>query len=310
MTCGEKIKQRRIELGLNQTELGEAVGLKFGTISKYEKDQISIPAENLKKIANALNVSMDYLSGNTSISNPKQYLENTLSKYDLNDSELDILLKKIIEENTIDLSILNSTNKDMEKLKKAYQEILNIYADYIETTPDNIENNDIALIKEIDEKFVDMLKNINRTKIIYKEKGNAFPYSDEFELYPVLGKISAGLPIFATENIEDNVPAPVPANMISSDREYFFLKVVGDSMNRKYQDGSLVFVQKQDILEDDCIGVIMIDDEATIKKYRKEGNLVILEPMSYNPIHKTQIYDIRKKNIKIIGKVLLSVSYE
>lgn len=63
MTCGEKIKYLRKQMRLTQTELAYKVGLQFGTISKYEKDSISIPAENLSKIADVLNTSTDYLLG-------------------------------------------------------------------------------------------------------------------------------------------------------------------------------------------------------------------------------------------------------
>lgn len=60
-TCGQKIREERKKLKLTQTDLAKVVGVSFGSISKYEKDMISIPANNLKKIAVRLNVSMDYL---------------------------------------------------------------------------------------------------------------------------------------------------------------------------------------------------------------------------------------------------------
>lgn len=65
-------------------------------------------------------------------------------------------------------------------------------------------------------------------------------------------------------------------------------------------------VQKQDFLENNEIGVILVNGyDATVKKYRYENNLVILEPMSSNPQNITQIYDPKKIEIKIIGKVIL-----
>ncbi|MEG1705051.1 MAG: helix-turn-helix transcriptional regulator [Clostridia bacterium] len=65
MTCGEKIKYLRKKSDLTQTELAKKVGLQFGSISKYEKDEVSIPADNLSKIADIFNVSTDYLLGRT-----------------------------------------------------------------------------------------------------------------------------------------------------------------------------------------------------------------------------------------------------
>lgn len=123
---------------------------------------------------------------------------------------------------------------------------------------------------------------------------------------PVVGKISAGLPILATENIESYEYAP--SIYIKEGFEYFYLRVNGDSMNLKFNDGDLLLVQKQDNLENDEIGVILVDGmDATVKKYKYENGLVILSPMSTNTDHIVQIYNPKDINIKIVGKV---VSYQ
>lgn len=119
---------------------------------------------------------------------------------------------------------------------------------------------------------------------------------------PVIGRISAGLPILATENIETYEYAP--SLYIKKGYEYFYLKVKGDSMNLKFNDGDLLLIQKQDTLENDEIGVVLVDNEATVKKYKYENDLVILSPMSTNTEHIVQIYNPKDKNIKIIGKVI------
>ncbi len=139
-----------------------------------------------------------------------------------------------------------------------------------------------------------------------KTESNAFPTADVPIEVPVLGKISAGLPILAVENIEGYEFAP--STYLKSDYEYFYLKVQGDSMNLRFPEGNLVLVQKQDTLEDGEIGVFLIDDQdATVKKYRKDGNFIILDPMSTNPSNITQIYNIKEIPVKIIGKVILHI---
>lgn len=123
---------------------------------------------------------------------------------------------------------------------------------------------------------------------------------------PVLGKISAGVPILAEESFEGYALAP--AIDIKKGKEYFYLKVNGDSMNLKFPEGSIILVEKTTELNNGDIGIIAINGyEATIKKYRKENNLIILEPMSNNPIHNVQIYDITSTPIHIIGK---AISYQ
>ena len=134
-------------------------------------------------------------------------------------------------------------------------------------------------------------------------ESNIFPVTDSPISVPVLGKISAGLPLLATENIESYELAP--SSMIKEGFDYFYLRVNGDSMNLKFSDGDIVLVQKQDNLENDEIGVILVDgQDATVKKYKFENGLVVLSPMSTNPLHAVQIYNPQDISIKIIGKVI------
>ena len=134
-------------------------------------------------------------------------------------------------------------------------------------------------------------------------ESNIFPIADTPKRVPVVGKISAGLPILATENIEGYEFAP--SSQIKEGYTYFYLRVQGDSMNLKFNEGDIVLVQKQDTLENDEIGVILVDgNDATVKKYKAENGLVILEPMSTNPINTVQIYNPKKIDIKIVGKVI------
>lgn len=134
-------------------------------------------------------------------------------------------------------------------------------------------------------------------------ESNVFPTTDIPKKVPVVGKISAGLPILATENIEGYEFAP--SSQIKEGYTYFYLRVQGDSMNLKFNEGDIVLVQKQDTLENDEIGVILVDgNDATVKKYKSENGLVILEPMSTNPENTVQIYNPKDIQIKIIGKVI------
>ena len=131
---------------------------------------------------------------------------------------------------------------------------------------------------------------------------NVFPMPENAVPIPVVGKISAGLPILATENISRYEFAP--SSLINKNFTYFYLTVTGDSMNRKFNDGDIVLVQQQNDLENDEIGVFLIDNEATVKRYKKDKERIILYPMSTNPEHDPQIYDLKETNVKIIGKVI------
>lgn len=119
---------------------------------------------------------------------------------------------------------------------------------------------------------------------------------------PILGVIRAGEPILAEENIigyeyEDK-------KELNGD-EYFYLRVTGDSMNKsRIQEGDLVLVRRQSDVDSGDIAVVLVgDEEATLKKIMKVDGVIVLQPDSYNPIHKPRIIS-KDENIRILGKVI------
>ena len=143
---------------------------------------------------------------------------------------------------------------------------------------------------------------VSMSKQNLKLESNVFPNADSVIEIPVVGKISAGIPLLAVENIVRYAYAP--SSQVKQGYTYFYLTVQGDSMNLKFHERDIILVQKQSDLENDEIGVILIYGEATVKKYKNENGLIILQPMSTNPEHQVQIYNPKEKDIKIIGKVI------
>jgi repressor LexA len=114
---------------------------------------------------------------------------------------------------------------------------------------------------------------------------------------PVIGRITAGLPLLAIENVEDSFPIPAA---YTHNSDVFMLKVKGDSMiNAGIFDGDLVLVKQQNIAFNTEIVVALIDDEATVKTFYKEKDYVRLQPENdnYEPI-------IVRENLSILGKVI------
>lgn len=122
-------------------------------------------------------------------------------------------------------------------------------------------------------------------------------------LIPVIGIIRGGSPLFADQNIIDYERVEYEE---SNDGEYFYLDVVGDSMkNIRILDGDRVYIRKQSTLNNGEVGVILIDDEATLKRVFFEEDKLILK--SENELYEPMIYnvkDVSDKNIKIIGKLI------
>ncbi len=115
---------------------------------------------------------------------------------------------------------------------------------------------------------------------------------------PLVGKVTAGEPILAEENIEDYFP--VPADYLkTTSKDFFMLKVKGDSMiNAGIHDGDLVIAQKQNNANNGEIVIGLIEDEATVKSYYKEKDHIRLQPENdnYEPI--------LSKNVHVLGKVV------
>ena len=120
---------------------------------------------------------------------------------------------------------------------------------------------------------------------------------------PVLGKIPAGIPIEMIEEVIDF--EDISEEMLKGDREYFGLKVSGDSMTPKYLDGDVLIVQKTNDCESgqDCI-VMVNGDDGTFKRVIKNKDGIILQPL--NPNYEIKFYsndEIEKLPIKILGVV-------
>lgn len=114
---------------------------------------------------------------------------------------------------------------------------------------------------------------------------------------PLVGKVTAGAPILATENIEEYFP--LPAHMVG-DYNVFMLSIVGDSMiEAGIHDGDYVIVRQQSSANNGDIVVAMTEeDEATVKRFYREKDHIRLQPEN------STMEPIRLQNVTILGKVI------
>ncbi|MBU3101274.1 transcriptional repressor LexA [Clostridium estertheticum] len=102
---------------------------------------------------------------------------------------------------------------------------------------------------------------------------------------PIIGKITAGVPILAVENVEDTFT--IPLNFTKTNNELFMLKVSGSSMiEAGILDGDLAIIEKVNSAKNGDIVVALIDNEATIKRFFREKGHIRLQPenSSMSPI--------------------------
>ncbi|HCC5597571.1 TPA: helix-turn-helix domain-containing protein [Staphylococcus aureus] len=121
---------------------------------------------------------------------------------------------------------------------------------------------------------------------------------------PVVSKISAGMPIYTEENLIDYIY--FATKNLNSNKEEFGLQVSGDSMDKLFQDGDVVVVEKDSTVENGQLGVVLVNGyNGTVKRIRYNNDQIILIPESNNPSHYPQVYG-KDDEVKIVGRVVAS----
>jgi len=117
---------------------------------------------------------------------------------------------------------------------------------------------------------------------------------------PIIGRVRAGEPILAIENVEGHIT--LDRSFVTSE-DVFLLRVQGDSMIEAHiQDGDFVLVKPQSNAENGEIVVALIEDEATVKRIFKKRDLIRLEPA--NPAMEPIVVKKGEKKVAVVGKVI------
>lgn len=134
---------------------------------------------------------------------------------------------------------------------------------------------------------------------------NVLKSSADIPVYkiPVLGKVVAGIPLDAIENITDYIRVTNPA---AADGSYYALHVTGASMEPEMKEGDLVIVHKQEHFDNGDICIVLVNgNEATVKKVQKSDQGITL--IGFNavvyPPHFYDAKEVEELPVKVIGKV-------
>lgn len=138
----------------------------------------------------------------------------------------------------------------------------------------------------------------------FKIKEEAPKYSSNPAVVLVYGTIPAGIPMEMIEDIIDT--EEIDASMLKGGKEYFGLKVKGNSMYPEYLDGDTLILEKLDDVESGSDAVVMVNgNDGTFKRVFKNENGIILQPI--NPEFQPMVYtneQIEKLPVRVIGKVV------
>lgn len=333
-TIGERIKEIRNDFSLKQTEFGKKIMVTHAHISHLEKGSVYPSDMLIKLIAIEFGVNEDWLRNGTgqkythigkALDNMKSFPHtqagNCPDTHTPNDSKLASYYREIVAAlrpggaseghipfmrypevirmlNYLQFSYLSAEElrderqREKEKLKlelkfqmaftdfeEVIDELYNMHGSGADTPAgDNMASKYTANHNKH--------ANIRETPEVYG--------SDSYVNIPTLGKVAAGIPISAVEDNSDLIPVP------GSMHVDFALIVKGDSMEPDFPDNSIVFVKKQETLENGEIGIIMIENEMTCKKFYKLDDHIELRSInkSYAPII------VENKDIRILGKVV------
>ena len=153
---------------------------------------------------------------------------------------------------------------------------------------ENQKGRTLRILKQEDE-FYDASK-------LAKNSQKAFFNKKELVDVPLVGKITAGSPILAVQNITDTFPIPID---IVGNSMSFMLVVSGESMiEAGILDGDFILVRRQSVAENGEIVVALIDDEATVKTFYKEADHIRLQPEN------STMDPIIVPDCQILGKVI------
>lgn len=272
-TFSKNLKFLRENLDLKQDALAQKLGISRSVLSYYENGKSEPTLSVLIKLSIFFNISIDNLIS-IDLTNDNS---NISSDFNVNFFSIKNLKSELISKKQYYLNELSTLNKICTiDIPKKLEEIDNLLT--------LLNNNDLELGKEISPNIIKFPK---------KE-------TSQYRTINVVGKVSAGNPCYAYEEIIDTIK--IPSKYLCSSKNYFVLKISGDSMNKIFDDATLVLIEQGSLALDSSIVIALIDTESTVKKIKFNTDTIDLIPQSTNPIHKVQTY--QKGEVAVLGTVL------
>ncbi|OAB27851.1 hypothetical protein PMSD_23060 [Paenibacillus macquariensis subsp. defensor] len=141
------------------------------------------------------------------------------------------------------------------------------------------------------------------------ESSETYTIEGKSRLVPLYGSIAAGIPLEMIR-VDDNIE--IPEYIFSCHQEAFLLQVNGDSMNKVVPNGSFALIDPtEEISNGDIVAVSVNGCDATLKRFYKLQNTLVLEPDSYNTDHSAKSFDvntIEEVTVNVIGKLVWFMS--
>lgn len=308
MTLGDFIHKYRKENKLSMDEFAIKSGLSKAYVGLLEKNkhpktgkEITPSIDIIKKVADAIGMGFDELFN--SIDSTTKIIVGTNVSIDtaVSTNKFSSQLKQLRTEKELSqqelANIIGVSKSSINMYERGEREpgleTLETIANYF-----NVDMDYLMGRQEAPRKIA--LTTVSKSTL----PADAIPYEPvPMVLIPLVGVVNCGIPLFAEDNIEEQIPTP--AAEVLTGETYFWLRAKGDSMrNIGIHDGDLLFIRQQSDVDSGDIAVVSINgDDATLKRIIKKENSLVLQPE--NPSHETKIYvGSEVDNICIRGRLM------
>lgn len=236
-------------------------------------------------------------------------------------NRLDLALKR---NNMRPIDLANKTHIDKSSISrylsgdwKASQKRLTLIAMALNTNEAWLMGYDVSAApneSHINYKDYESIKNNSNNMSLNEKKEKMLDYMDKFNVeslspIPVYSKIHEKNFKLTEKYIDEYITIDTKLYNIDSPKNFFYIKIADDSMNQKYNKGDYILMKKSSIIKTDTIALVSINNNKIIRKITPQGDLVLLEPLSYNTAkYKTQA--CQKDKIKVLGTVIGHIGYE
>lgn len=291
MTIGQRIKNRRLELGLSVDDVAAKLNKNRATVYRYESNEIeNLPTTVLEPLAEILKTTPAYLMGWTTESLIKWVRASKgLSLNDM--SKITGVSAEVIDKIENDIMAIDEYIDEYRQILQGLKEL-------------NLEEGLLLHVITNDMLQSEFARNNDQQSNLDEIHSN-IPFRPSVKIsIPILGSIPAGVPIEAVQDVIGW--ADIPAQWLNGDRQYFGLRVHGDSMYPEYLDGDIIIIRKQSTCEtgDDC-AVMVNDADATLKRVRLFDDHLELEAI--NKMYGKRVFtnkEIKELPVAILGVVV------
>ena len=279
MTIGERIRQRRLDLGLSADDVAAALGKNRATVYRYESNDIEkLPTTVLEPLAEVLKTTPAYLMGWDTDQEKEVFLVDERAKR----------ISEAIEKSGL-------SYPELERLTGISKSSLQRYATGVtkKIPIDCIEK--IAEATHADARY---LMGWEAAAPI-----NKIPFAPAQMIpIPVIGRVAAGYTCLAEQYIDSYALAD--PDSLTDGYDYFWLRVTGDSMEPDIREGDLVLVRVQEAVESGECAVVLVDGEDGLVKDIEIGKDHVTL-CSKNPNYPPRVFVREEANrVRIVGKVV------